>query len=314
MDRVRDLASKNAAVIFTKSSCCMCHSIKTLFYELGASPAIHELDRDVNGKEMERALRGLGCNPTVPAVFIGGKWVGSAKDVLSLHLDGSLKQMLMEAKAIWAYSRENNIILFCSEELHFWYARAGLKLTCSSTRARARTGWIVAVLSRIDPHMAVGSKESCKLVGAAQGIAATESHLIPNLSAKGLQEGSIIVSIKSAKVEQMVNSMSTFAINIRLPWKRSSPISKSNFHPFEHLSKAAPLLNVLEIGVDPLVYEIDHDPEGREMEKALAKMGCSSPVPAVFIGGKLLGSTNEVMSLHLSGSLNQMLKPYQTQT
>ena len=69
-----------------------------------------------------------------------------------------------------------------------------------------------------------------------------------------------------------------------------------------------------EIGVDPLVYEIDHDPEGREMEKALAKMGCSSPVPAVFIGGKLLGSTNEVMSLHLSGSLNQMLKPYQTQT
>ena len=101
MDKVRDLASKNAAVIFTKSSCCMCHSIKTLFYELGASPAIHELDREVSGKEMEWALRGLGCNPTVPAVFIGGKWVGSAKDVLSLHLDGSLKQMLMEAKAIW---------------------------------------------------------------------------------------------------------------------------------------------------------------------------------------------------------------------
>ncbi|KAH8489231.1 hypothetical protein POPTR_014G134200v4 [Populus trichocarpa] len=101
MDKVRDLASRNAAVIFTKSSCCMCHSIKTLFYELGASPAIHELDREANGKEMEWALRGLGCNPTVPAVFIGGKWVGSAKDVLSLHLDGSLKQMLMEAKAIW---------------------------------------------------------------------------------------------------------------------------------------------------------------------------------------------------------------------
>ena len=101
MDKVRDLASKNAAVIFTKSSCCMCHSIKTLFYELGASPAIHELDRVANGREMEWALRGLGCNPTVPAVFIGEKWVGSAKDVLSLHLDGSLKQMLMEAKAIW---------------------------------------------------------------------------------------------------------------------------------------------------------------------------------------------------------------------
>lgn len=101
MDRISDLASKKAAVIFTKSSCCMCHSIKALFYELGASPAIHEIDQDVNGREMERALRALGCSPGVPAVFIGGELVGSAKDVISLHVDGSLKQMLINAKAIW---------------------------------------------------------------------------------------------------------------------------------------------------------------------------------------------------------------------
>ncbi|CAM8968588.1 unnamed protein product [Rhodiola kirilowii] len=101
MDRVKDLAAKKAAVIFTTSSCCMCHSIKQLFYELGASPAIHELDKDPSGREMEYALRRLGCCPTVPAVFIGGRYVGSAKDVLSLHLDGSLKQMLMDARAIW---------------------------------------------------------------------------------------------------------------------------------------------------------------------------------------------------------------------
>ncbi|GKU86755.1 hypothetical protein SLE2022_243970 [Rubroshorea leprosula] len=101
MDRIRDLASRKAAVIFSKSSCFMCHSIKSLFYELGASPAIHELDQDPKGREMELALRGLGCNPSVPAVFIGGKFVGSAKDVISLHVDGSLKQMLIDAKAIW---------------------------------------------------------------------------------------------------------------------------------------------------------------------------------------------------------------------
>uniref|UniRef100_M4CU23 Glutaredoxin domain-containing protein n=1 Tax=Brassica campestris TaxID=3711 RepID=M4CU23_BRACM len=74
MERIRDLSSKTAAVIFTKSSCCMCHSIKTLFYELGASPAIHELDKDSEGREMERALRALGSsNPAVPAVFVGGR-------------------------------------------------------------------------------------------------------------------------------------------------------------------------------------------------------------------------------------------------
>lgn len=79
----------------------MSHSIKQLFYEQGASPAIHELDKDPYGREMETALRALGCNPTVPAVFIGGKFVGSARDIVSLHVDGTLKQMLMDAKAIW---------------------------------------------------------------------------------------------------------------------------------------------------------------------------------------------------------------------
>lgn len=101
MDRVEELARKNAAVIFTKSSCCMCHSIKKLFYDLGASPAIHELDVDARGREMEWALRRIGCNPSVPAVFIGGQFVGSAKDVITSHVDGSLKQMLIAAKAIW---------------------------------------------------------------------------------------------------------------------------------------------------------------------------------------------------------------------
>ncbi|XP_019164293.1 PREDICTED: glutaredoxin-C11-like [Ipomoea nil] len=102
MERIRELSSKKAAVIFTKSSCFMCHSIKALFYELGASPAVHELDQDdVSGREMEWALRSMGCNPSVPAVFVGGHFVGSAKDVISLHLDGSLKQMLINAKAIW---------------------------------------------------------------------------------------------------------------------------------------------------------------------------------------------------------------------
>ncbi|KAF7816178.1 exocyst complex component EXO70B1-like [Senna tora] len=96
------ILEKRAAVIFTKSSCCMCHSIKQLLYELGASLAVHELDRDIAfGREMEWALRAMGCNPAVPAIFIGGKFVGSARDIMSLHLDGTLKQMLIDAKAIW---------------------------------------------------------------------------------------------------------------------------------------------------------------------------------------------------------------------
>jgi len=101
MERVSELARTKAAVIFAKSSCCMCHSIQSLFHDLGASPAVYELDHEARGREMEWALQRLGCNPTVPAVFIGGKYVGSARDVLGAHLNGSLKDMLIEAKAIW---------------------------------------------------------------------------------------------------------------------------------------------------------------------------------------------------------------------
>ncbi|KAK9726232.1 hypothetical protein RND81_05G200400 [Saponaria officinalis] len=101
MDRVNEIAKSKAIVIFTKSSDCMSHSIKTLFHDLGASPAVYEIDRDPRGRDLEMTLQRLGCKPTVPAVFIGGKFVGSVKDVLAAHLTGSLKDMLIEAKAIW---------------------------------------------------------------------------------------------------------------------------------------------------------------------------------------------------------------------
>ncbi|RWR95317.1 putative glutaredoxin-C14 [Cinnamomum micranthum f. kanehirae] len=102
MDRVRSLASQNAVVIFSVSTCCMCHSIKTLFSELGVNSAIYELDEEPRGREMERALITLvGRTPAVPAVFIGGQLVGSTNEIMSLHLNRSLVPMLKDAGALW---------------------------------------------------------------------------------------------------------------------------------------------------------------------------------------------------------------------
>ncbi|KAE9602010.1 hypothetical protein Lal_00040785 [Lupinus albus] len=101
MDRVAKLVSQKAVVIFSKSSCGMCHAIKRLFYEFGVGPAIYELDEESRGKEIEWFLMRLGCNPSVPAVFIGGKFVGSANTVITLHLNGSLKKKLRDAGALW---------------------------------------------------------------------------------------------------------------------------------------------------------------------------------------------------------------------
>ncbi|KAK9114345.1 hypothetical protein Syun_021142 [Stephania yunnanensis] len=69
--------------------------------DLGVNPAIHELDEDPNGQEMEKALQRLGCNPSVPTVFIEGKLVNSTNTITSLHLGGCLVPMLEEAGALW---------------------------------------------------------------------------------------------------------------------------------------------------------------------------------------------------------------------
>ncbi|XP_008802104.1 glutaredoxin-C1-like [Phoenix dactylifera] len=102
MDRVNKLASQKAVVIFSLSSCCMCHTIKRFFSELGVNPTIHELDEDPKGKDMERALaKMVGRNPPVPAVFIGGSLVGPTDKIMSLHLSGKLVPLLRDAGAIW---------------------------------------------------------------------------------------------------------------------------------------------------------------------------------------------------------------------
>ena len=65
-----------------------------------------------------------------------------------------------------------------------------------------------------------------------------------------------------------------------------------------------------DLSVNALVHELDSDPRGKEMERALLKMlgGRGPAVPAVFVGSNLVGSTDKVMSLHLAGKLVPMLK------
>ncbi|XP_041016759.1 monothiol glutaredoxin-S9-like [Juglans microcarpa x Juglans regia] len=99
MEKVTRLVSEKGIVIFSKSSCCMCYTVNILFKELGVKPLVHEIDEDPEGREIEKALVRLGCNAPVPAVFIGGKLVGSTNEVMSLHLKGSLTPLLQPYKS-----------------------------------------------------------------------------------------------------------------------------------------------------------------------------------------------------------------------
>ncbi|XWS30534.1 hypothetical protein CRYUN_Cryun24cG0125900 [Craigia yunnanensis] len=102
LKRIERLASENAVVIFSISSCCMCHAIKRLFCGMGVNPTVYELDEDLRRKDMEKALmRLLGTSPDVPVVFIGGKLVGAMDRVMASHINGTLVPPLKEAGALW---------------------------------------------------------------------------------------------------------------------------------------------------------------------------------------------------------------------
>ncbi|KZV32776.1 hypothetical protein F511_23688 [Dorcoceras hygrometricum] len=102
LQRVVRLASGSAIVIFSVSTCCMCHALKRLFCGMGVNPTVFELDQDPGGGEIERALTLLlGSGSALPVVFIGGKLVGAMDRVMASHINGTLVPLLKEAGALW---------------------------------------------------------------------------------------------------------------------------------------------------------------------------------------------------------------------
>lgn len=101
MEKINQMVSEKPLVIFSKNTCCICYSIKSLFNDFGVNPTVFELDEMARGREIEQALLRLGRNPAVPAVFIGGKFIGGADEIMDLHLSRSLKPMLKSAGALW---------------------------------------------------------------------------------------------------------------------------------------------------------------------------------------------------------------------
>ncbi|CAN1123572.1 GRXC9 [Linum perenne] len=61
---------------------------------------------------------------------------------------------------------------------------------------------------------------------------------------------------------------------------------------------------LLCIGVNPPVFEVDDENETR----VLKELAAAVQLPAVFIGGKLFGGLDKVMSSHITGELVPVLK------
>ncbi|XP_009587180.1 glutaredoxin-C6-like [Nicotiana tabacum] len=105
--RIQRLISENPVVIFTRSSCCMCHVMKKLLSAIGVHPTVIELEEDeiaalpsttaVAGDEVISDVSGAG---EAPAVFIGGTRVGGLESLVALHLSGRLVPRLVEVGVI----------------------------------------------------------------------------------------------------------------------------------------------------------------------------------------------------------------------
>ncbi|KAL8192142.1 hypothetical protein R6Q57_028004 [Mikania cordata] len=101
MTTVKSMLSENPVVVFSKSTCCVSHSIITLIRKFGANPMIYEIDELPNGNIIETELSELGCSPSVPCVFIGKKLIGGANELITLNLESKLRSLLINANAIW---------------------------------------------------------------------------------------------------------------------------------------------------------------------------------------------------------------------
>ncbi|KAG9154059.1 hypothetical protein Leryth_000566 [Lithospermum erythrorhizon] len=102
--RIQRLISENPLIIFSRSSCCMCHVMKRLFSTVGVYPTVIELEEEEIG-----ALGGDGGGGGgAPVVFIGGTRVGGLESLVALHLSSQLVPRLVEVGALKGHNNHNH--------------------------------------------------------------------------------------------------------------------------------------------------------------------------------------------------------------
>jgi len=64
----------------------------------------------------------------------------------------------------------------------------------------------------------------------------------------------------------------------------------------------------LELSPEPNVTELNQEPNGHEMQQALAQLHGMRTVPQVFVNGTLVGGWTETSGAHQSGELQKLLQ------
>ncbi|XP_015879311.2 glutaredoxin [Ziziphus jujuba] len=100
LPKAKEIVSSNPVVVFSKTYCPYCVTVKQLFTQLGATFKVIELDTESDGSEIQSALAEITGQRTVPNVFIGGNHIGGCDNTKALHKDGKVITLLTEAGAV----------------------------------------------------------------------------------------------------------------------------------------------------------------------------------------------------------------------
>ncbi|EOA17581.1 hypothetical protein CARUB_v10005942mg [Capsella rubella] len=104
--KIRRLISEHPVIIFSRSSCCMCHVMKRLLATIGVIPTVIELDdHEVSSLptalDQEEYSGGASVVVPPPSVFIGRECIGGLESLVALHLSGHLVPKLVQVGALW---------------------------------------------------------------------------------------------------------------------------------------------------------------------------------------------------------------------
>ncbi|XP_024381218.1 glutaredoxin isoform X2 [Physcomitrium patens] len=105
--KVQELIEQNPLIVFSKSKCPFCKTVKELFKSLEVEPRVVEIDLEKDGGAIQKALFQTSKQLTVPNVFIGGEHIGGNDAVKALHSKGELVVKLKKARVLKADDEEN---------------------------------------------------------------------------------------------------------------------------------------------------------------------------------------------------------------
>jgi len=89
--------AESPVLVVGRRGCCLSHVVKRLLQGLGVNPAVHEV------ADAEAELAGVvdGGDVALPAVFVGGRFLGGLDRLMAVHISGDLVPILKDAGALW---------------------------------------------------------------------------------------------------------------------------------------------------------------------------------------------------------------------